>query len=67
MFWNGRTAMDGLSGSGSGLSSPGKEGLLAGMDPAGRTEYIRTARSMFFSLCSPRSVNSTGTLPRTWS
>ena len=58
----GNTAIDGLSGSGN--AAPGLIGCLpAGDEP---TQYTRNGRAMFFRLCSPRSANSTSTLPRTW-
>jgi len=42
MFLNGRTAIDGLSGS-------GKAGCELAAAPLGRTRYTRTGREMFFN------------------
>src|SRR3954463_1010805 len=51
MFWNGSTAIDGLSGNGSGDTAVSDDN---GAD-RGRARYTRTLRVMFFNSGSPRS------------
>ena len=48
MFWNGSTASDGLSGSGSGV--------FTGEPPPSRTRKTCTGRAMFLTCCSPSVV-----------
>jgi hypothetical protein len=58
MFWNGSTAIDGLSGSMSGdcdgVSIAGSKGLTR--SPS-RMRWTRTGRAMFLTCCSPMSSN----------
>src|SRR6516164_3935467 len=65
MFWNGNTAIEGLSGSSSGRGES-SFGPIAGMVRS-RTRYARTGRGIFFTSCSPRSSNVQSSLSRTWS
>jgi hypothetical protein len=51
-FWNGSTAIEGLSGRGRALPSPGKAPAAGG----GPTAKARTGSSMFLTVCGPRSV-----------
>jgi hypothetical protein len=55
MFWNGRTAMEGLSGSGGTALSLSVSAPCA----PGRTVYARTGLEIFLSCCSPRSSKPT--------
>ena len=53
MFWNGSTAIDGLSGS----ASAGRSGAPS------RTRNTRIVAAMFFSSGAPRSSTSSASLP----
>jgi hypothetical protein len=56
MFWNGSTAMEGLSGNASGieaLSNPAAVPFIA-------TAKARTGSSIFLTCCAPKSLNSNG-------
>src|SRR6476619_7041945 len=58
LFWNGSTAMEGLSGSASGT-----EAFAVAVTTAARsatTENARTGSSMFLTCCAPRSANANG-------
>src|SRR5262249_61085033 len=63
IFWNGRTAIEGLSGRGRLAVAASNDFGAAG--PDGRTAYNRIGLSMFFSVLSPRSSNSNDDLFRT--
>ena len=66
MFAKGSTAIDGLSGSGSGVcSATAAGGAAAGASM--RMRWARTGRAMFLTCCSPRSSNAKASLSRTWS
>ena len=58
MFWNGRTAIDGLSGSGRAASHVDAVG--SGREPRGRRGSAARCSS---ACCSPRSTKPTSTLP----
>src|SRR5207248_5394782 len=75
MFWNGNTAIDGLSGSGSAAgwtaavpaASTPESGRDA-RDPISEpTRYTRSGRAMFLRLCSPRSSKAQSSRSCTWS
>src|SRR5204862_2612277 len=67
MFWNGRTASDGLSGkAGVLVGSPGDMVGVPSTMPS-RTRYVRTGRAMFLRACSPRSSNAKSSLSPMWS
>src|SRR6476659_3212690 len=63
MFVNGSTAIEGLSGSGSGFGCEPHGAVAAeGVD---FTAKARTGSSMFLTCCSPRSVYASGRAFRT--
>ncbi len=61
MLWKGSTAIDGLSCSLRGVDEVGKAAVL-GAAPAAHRQ-TRKGRSMFLTLCSPKSSNAP---PRSW-
>jgi len=65
-FWNGKMAIDGLSGSGSGAGSAEAAGGAAAAAPM-RMRWACTGRAMFLTCCSPMSSNAKASLSRTWS
>ena len=66
MFWNGSTAIDGLSGSArAGSVRPAKAWCRSSVPS--RTRYTRTGRAMFLRLCSPRSSNANVESVADWS
>ena len=66
IFWNGRTAIDGLSGNGSGALDA-ESGVRIIVSPAIFTSNTRTGRAMFLTCCSPLSSKAKPSLSRTWS
>jgi hypothetical protein len=58
MFWNGSTAIDGLSGSASGTEA--FDDAAMGDAPFALTANVRIGSSMFLTCCAPRSVNAKG-------
>ena len=63
MFRKGSTATDGLRG-----SAPAAAGVMGTAGPgAGTTRWTRTGRSMFFSICGPRSSKARSSLLATCS
>ena len=77
MFWNGKTAMDGLSGNVSGTSVGWRAAVTKGAAASGNgtfqsaasraTRNVCTGRSMFLSARPPRSSNVAFSLPATTS
>ena len=64
MFWNGSTAIDGLSG----RASTGAASTLGVVSMAVKlTRYTRTGRAMFLRACSPRSSKAKSSLSPIWS
>jgi hypothetical protein len=67
MLVNGRTAMDGLSGSGNGLGRSGSRPATACDAFSDDSRYALTGSAMFLTACGPRSEKrSVGSL-RTYS
>ena len=66
MLSNGRTAIEGLSGSTGAIVSPNGAPAV-GSAPATGTRNTRTGRVMFLTWCSPRSSSARSSLSRTWS
>src|SRR6516165_8556001 len=68
IFWNGSTAIDGLSGKASdgpvAVPTTGLEGLGCVLS---RMRWTRIGRVMFLTCCSPISSNEKASLSRTWS
>ena len=75
MFWNGNTAIDGLSGSDSAagwtaavpVASTSESGRNARGPISGPMRYTRTGLTIFLRLCSPRSSKTQSSRSRTWS
>ena len=66
MFWNGSTAMDGLSGSASGGWASSVGSVAGEPAPSNRARHARIGSAMFFSACGPMSSKAISTLPRIW-
>ena len=65
MFWNGSTAIEGLSGNGAAYGWTAAVPAACGPEARGPTRYTRTGREMFLTCWSPISPKAKSSLSRT--